>query len=158
MKLAEVFTKSMIILDLNARDKRSAIREMLQHLVDQKKLTEELARKAERGIQQRESEGSTGIGKGLAIPHAKDCTFLDKGVLGVFGRSREGIPFDSVDGGLVKIIFVVISSPDSADDHLKVMRKVARLHRDEKTLRFLAETAKPESVLEIFEEIDDGTP
>ena len=59
MKLAEIFAKPMLLLNLEARDKRSAIREMLKHLVAQKKLTEDAAKKAEKGIQEREADGST---------------------------------------------------------------------------------------------------
>ncbi len=156
MNLAEVFSKSMLLLDVKARDKRTAIREMLKHLVAQKKLTEDASKKAEKGIQDRESEGSTGIGKGLAIPHAKGCSFIDEGVIGVFGRCPDGIPFDSVDGELVKVIFLVVSAADCASEHLQVMRKVAQLHRDEKTLRFLATTMNEDSIIDIFEEIDGG--
>lgn len=158
MKLVDVFGRSSLILDLQATEKDGAIREMLALLVEAGKLDDDGAAKATEGILKRESEGSTGIGKGLAIPHAKNCEFLETGVLGVFGRSTTGVPFDAVDGEPVKVLFVVISAPESADDHLRVMRKVAMLHRDEKTLRFLATTASPDSIIDIFEEIDDGSP
>jgi mannitol/fructose-specific phosphotransferase system IIA component (Ntr-type) len=155
MKLVDLFPPSMMLLDVDFRDKKSVIKGMLQHLVAEGKLQEDALRKAERAIQKREAQGSTGIGKGLAIPHAKACPFVN-GVLGVFARSTEGIPFDSVDGGQVHILFLVLSSPESSDTHLAVMKKIAMLHRDEKTLRFLATRANQESVTEIFKEADDN--
>jgi mannitol/fructose-specific phosphotransferase system IIA component (Ntr-type) len=155
MKLVDLFPQSMMLLDMKARDKKSAIKEMLTHLVSAGKLKEEIARKAEKAVHKREGQGSTGIGKGLAIPHAKGCSFLD-GVQGVFARSRQGIPFESVDGGMVTVLFLVISSEEEADRHLLVMKKVAMLHRDEKTLRFLATSATAEGVTEILKEIDES--
>jgi len=155
MNLLDVFPKPMLLLDLKARDKKGAIRELLSHLVKEGKLSEEASKKAEKGIQKRESQGSTGVGKGLAIPHAKSCAQVE-GVLGVFGRSAEGIAFDAVDGEFVNVIFLIVSAEDQADSHLAVMRKVATLARDEKSLRFLASTGNPDGMLEIFKEIDDG--
>ena len=113
MTLVDLFPRPIWITDLKARDKKSVIKEMLQHLVQQGRLKEEGAKKAEKAVQKREGQGTTAIGKGLAIPHAKDCSFL-KDVLGVFARSMEGIPFDAVDGGLVHVVFLVISPEEKA--------------------------------------------
>ncbi|MCZ6792019.1 MAG: PTS sugar transporter subunit IIA [Planctomycetota bacterium] len=155
MKLVDLFPKTRMLLELKARDKKGVIREMLGVLVAEGRLTEEDARKAERGIQKRELQGSTGIGKGIAIPHAKNNSFMD-GVLGVFARSVDGVPFDSIDGERVNVVFLVLSSSDHAEQHLQIMKKVAMVHRDEKSLRFLAGHASSDSILEIFKEIDDG--
>ena len=155
MNLVDLFPKSRMVLDLKARDKRAAIRELLEVLVAGGELTEDEARKAERGIQKREKQGSTGIGKGLAVPHSKNSSFME-GVLGVFGRSVQGIPFDSVDGERVKVVFMLVSSSDHADQHLQVMKKIAMVHRDEKSLRYLATTGNSDGIVEIFREIDDN--
>jgi PTS system fructose-specific IIC component len=155
MTLVELFPQSTWVLDLQARDKKVAIREMLQHLVTAGKLKDDAAKKAERAVQKREGQGSTAIGKGLAIPHAKDCSFI-KEILGVFGRSREGIPFDAVDGGAVNVIFLVISPQGSEAEHLNIMKRIAKLHLDEKTLRFFARDEKLSSLQEIFKEVDDS--
>jgi mannitol/fructose-specific phosphotransferase system IIA component (Ntr-type) len=154
MKLVDLFPEAMMLLELKSRDKKSAIKEMLQHLVDQGKFKDETLKKLEKAVSKREVQGSTGIGKGLAIPHAKGCDFLD-GIFGVFARSSQGVPFDSVDGGLVYVLFLVVSSEEEADRHLKIMRKIAMLHRDEKSLRFLASPTRTESIREILKEIDE---
>jgi mannitol/fructose-specific phosphotransferase system IIA component (Ntr-type) len=155
MTLVEVFPRSMWIQELKGRDKKAVIREMLNHLVEVGKLKDDAARKVEKAIHKRESQGSTAIGKGLAIPHAKACPFV-KELLGVFGRSREGVPFDSVDGGLVHVVFLVISSEELAVQHVGLMKRIARMHLDEKTLRFLARDEKLSSMEEILEEVDDN--
>lgn len=154
MTLVEIFPPKSWIADLKARDKKSAVKEMVQHLVNLGHLKGEGAKKAEKAIQKRESEGSTAIGKGLALPHAKGCSFV-KEVLGVFARSREGLPFDAVDGGLVHVLFLVVSPEDAATQHVEIMRRIARFHSDEKTLRFLAKNEDLESLEEIFKEVDD---
>ena len=155
MKLVEVFSPPLWILDLKARDKKAAIKEMLQILVTEGHLKGDSAKKAERAVQKREGQGSTAIGKGLAIPHSKECGFIAR-VLGVFARSREGIPFDAVDGGLVHVLFLVISPEELASEHLDVMKRIARLHMDEKSLRFLEKSEIVDSLQEIFKEVDDN--
>ena len=155
MRLVELLPRSMLIMDLKAKDKKSAIRELIQKIVAQGKLKDEDSRKVERLVHKRESQGSTGIGKGLAIPHAKGCPQVDC-LLGAFARSPSGLPFDAVDGGMVHLIFLVVSPENQAEEHLSVMRKIATLHRDEKTLKFLTTTESVESVLEIFKEVDDN--
>jgi nitrogen PTS system EIIA component len=122
--------------------------------VEEGHLKEDAARKAEKAIQKRESQGSTAIGKGLAIPHAKGCPFI-KQVLGVFARTREGLAFDAVDGGLVHVFFLVISPAEQASQHLEIMKRIAKLHMDEKSLRFLARDEKLSNLPEIFKEVDD---
>jgi mannitol/fructose-specific phosphotransferase system IIA component (Ntr-type) len=155
MRLEEVFSSSLWIHDLKARDKKSAIKEMIQLLVTEGHLKGEAAKKAEKAVNKREGQGSTAIGKGLAIPHAKECAFLTE-VLGVFARSREGIPFDAVDGGLVHVLFLVMSPEELASEHVDVMKRIARLHVDEKSLRFLAKSETLDSLQEIFREVDDN--
>lgn len=155
MTLVETFPQSTWITDLKARDKKAAIKEMLQKLVSTGRLKEEAARKAEKAVQKREAQGSTAIGKGLAIPHAKDCGFIDD-VLGVFARSKDGLPFDSVDGGPVYVLFLVISPDGQAKEHLDLMRRIARLHLDEKTLKYLATDERLVSLTEIFKEADES--
>ena len=154
MKLVDLLPKSMLLMDLKAKDKKTAIREVVQRLVTHGKLKDDDARKVERLVQKRESQGSTGIGKGLAIPHAKGCPQVTE-LQGVFARSLEGVSFEAVDGGLVRVIFLVVSPEDQAAEHLSIMKKIAALHRDEKTLKFLATTQSVDAVVEIFKEVDD---
>jgi mannitol/fructose-specific phosphotransferase system IIA component (Ntr-type) len=155
MKLVDLLPRTRILMDLKAKDKKGAIREVVQCLVTEGRLKEDDARKVERAVNKRESQGSTGIGKGLAIPHAKGCNYVPQ-IQAVFARSAGGVSFDAVDGGLVHLIFLVVSPESQADVHLAIMRKIATLHRDEKTLKFLAVTASVDSVVEIFKEVDDN--
>ena len=154
MNLVDLYSNSSMLLDLQACDKQSANKEMLEYLVDQGRLQKADIKKALVAINNRESQASTGIGKGLAVPHAKNCSFVD-GLLGVYARSEEGIPYESVDGELVHLVFLVLSCGDTAEDHLDIMKRVASLHRDEKSLRFLATTTDLKQITSIFKETDE---
>jgi mannitol/fructose-specific phosphotransferase system IIA component (Ntr-type) len=154
MNLVDLYSNSSMLLDLQACDKQSANKEMLEYLVDQGRLQKADIKKALVAINNRESQASTGIGKGLAVPHAKNCSFVD-GLLGVYARSEEGIPYESVDGELVHLVFLVLSCGDTAEDHLGIMKRVASLHRDEKSLRFLATTTDSKQITSIFKETDE---
>ncbi len=115
MKLVDLLPKTMLVMDLKAKDKKGTIRELVGRLVAEDRLKEEDAKKVEKAVNKRESQGSTGIGKGLAIPHAKDCSHISQ-ILGVFARSANGVSFDAVDGGPVHLIFLVVSPESKADD------------------------------------------
>ena len=154
MNLLELFPKKHFIMDLKARDQKGAFKEMIEHLVAAEAISDETGKKLERAVNKRESEGSTGIGKGLAIPHAKACKAIDK-LVAVFARSSEGVNFNAVDGEPVNLVFLVCSPLEQADQHLIIMRKIAAMHKDEKTLKFLRTTDKVENIFAILEEIDE---
>ena len=154
MNLVELYSASSMLLELKARDKQSANEEMLDYLVGEGRLAEGAVKDVLKAIKKREEHSSTGIGKGLAVPHAKGCAVVD-GLLGVYARSEEGIPYESVDGELVHLLFLVLSSDEAADLHLGIMKRIATLHRDEKSLRYLATSADPKQIIEIFREADE---
>ena len=154
MNLVELYPPSSMLLDLQARDKQSANEEMLEHLVGQGKLDQGAVKDALKAIRKRETQASTGIGKGLGVPHAKGCNFID-GLLGVYARSEEGLPYESVDGEPAHLLFLVLSSQETAELHLEIMKRVATLHRDEKSLRYLATSDDPKRITDIFREADE---
>ena len=155
MNLLNIFPEERFMMDLKARDKKSAFKEMIQYLQEISVITEDEGKKLEKAVNKRESEGTTGIGKGLAIPHAKNCNFISDMVT-VYARSKEGVNFNAVDGGLAHLVFFVASPNELSDKHLQIMKKIATLHRDDKTLKFLKQTDRVKSVSEILKEIDDN--
>ena len=76
-------------------------------------------------LQQRENLGSTGIGDGVAIPHGKIPELDD--LIVAFGRSMEGVPYDSVDGKPVHLFFLLLAPENSAGQHLKVLAKISKM-------------------------------
>jgi PTS system fructose-specific IIC component len=154
MKLLELFPRQNILLDLKARDTKGTFKEIIAHLEQTGAVTEEVGKKLERAVTKRESEGSTGVGKGLALPHAKGCSFISE-MIAVYARSKTGVSFNAVVGASAHLVFFVASPVHLADQHLVVMKKIVTLHRDDKTLKFLKTSDKIESVLEILREIDE---
>lgn len=154
MNLRDLISEETVLPEMVARDKRAAIHELVEFLRECKGLEEDTAHKVETAIMRREKQGTTGIGKGVAIPHAKNCAHVD-GVVAALGISQAGIPFAALDGEPVNLVFLVASSKGAEEKHLKIMRKIAYLARDEKTNRFLATTKDFSSLSEILAEVDD---
>ena len=153
MNLSQLIPPELVVEDMKATEKKLAIRELLAHLVQLRRISAEIAKKLERAVIRRESQGSTGIGKGLAIPHMKNCSHVSE-VMAIFGRAKAGIPFDAIDGEPVHLLFLVISPSGAESDHVAVMKKIASIGRDEKTNRYLTNSEDLASITEIFKEVD----
>src|SRR6185295_17282707 len=86
-------------------------------------------------IMKREELGSTGIGRGVAVPHTKHPS-VEK-LVGTVGVSAEGLDFNSLDGEKVQLFFLLISPPDRPGDHLRALENISRQLRDDTFCRFL---------------------
>ena len=127
MKIADLLTDRVVIPELQAGDKAEALDEMTTVLaeahpgIDRARLREML--------EDRERLGSTGIGGGVAIPHARLPGLT--GVLAVFGRSSRGVDFDAVDGAPTRLFFLLVAPEDSSGMHLKALARIARLLKEQ---------------------------
>ena len=122
MKILEVMPKEAILDDLKSQNKKSVLEELVVPLVGITGMSQE---NLARVLMERERLGSTGIGGGIGIPHGK-IKGLETLVLG-FGLSRKGIDFESIDGQLTHIFFVLITPEDSTGLHLKLL-EIGRAH------------------------------
>jgi PTS system fructose-specific IIA component/PTS system nitrogen regulatory IIA component len=82
-------------------------------------------------ILDREDLGSTGIGRGLAIPHTKHPSVQN--TVGIVGHAPDGIDFDSLDGRPVRNVVLLISPPDQTQQHLRAMQQIVRIYRESPT-------------------------
>ncbi|MFQ5451147.1 MAG: PTS sugar transporter subunit IIA [Nitrospinaceae bacterium] len=127
MKINEILKKDFILADLTGKDKVSVLREMTDFLgktgaiKNKQTLFESLI--------EREKLGSTGIGENVAIPHAKSDEIND--ILAMFGRSVEGIDFDSLDKKPVYFVCLVIAPANSTGHHLKALARISRLLKNQ---------------------------
>lgn len=101
---------------------------------------------------ERETLGSTGIGDGVAIPHGKSAG-LER-LVAAFGRSRKGVPFDSLDGQPAHLFFVIMAPEYSAGMHLKALARISRLLKDERFRRSLLEAADADELRRVLQEED----
>jgi PTS system fructose-specific IIC component/PTS system nitrogen regulatory IIA component len=123
LRLQDLFPPARIKCRLEAEDKAEVFEELVDLLVSQYRLDSRDA--ILEAIRRREEKMSTGIKRGIAIPHAK--TPFTKGVIGVLGISPQGIDYESLDGKPVHVLFLLVSSEEDAGSHLAVLKKIALL-------------------------------
>lgn len=102
----------------------------------------------------REELGSTGIGRGIAVPHTKHPS-VDQ-LTGTVGISQEGVDFQSLDGEPVQLFFLLVSPPDRPGDHLRALENISRQLRDDTFCRFLKQAKSTDDVKTLLEEADNN--
>jgi PTS system fructose-specific IIA component/PTS system nitrogen regulatory IIA component len=154
MKFADFVSREAVRADLAADDKESVIREIAQALLDAGKVSASEFDGIVKAILKREDLGSTGIGRGVAVPHTKHPS-VDR-LIGAVGVSTEGVDFDSLDGEKVNLFFLLISPPDRPGDHLRALENVSRQLRNESFCKFLKQAKTPEEILQLLDEADNN--
>ncbi len=155
MQLTDVLKPEVVKMELKARTRDEAIRELVELLAKTGGLRQGDVESMTAAILKRESLGSTAIGKGVAIPHAKAPTAHQ--FVAALGRSTQGIEFASIDGKPVNLVFVLASPPDSQRAHLKALAHISRLlMREDLSARILA-AADATEVLAIIAEGESET-
>ena len=153
MKFADFVSRGAIRAQLNAVDKEGAIREMVQALVEAGKVQAAQFESIVKAILKREELGSTGIGRGVAVPHTKHPS-VDR-LVGTVAVSSTGVDFASLDGETVNLFFLLISPPDRPGDHLRALENISRQLRDDTFCRFLKQAKTPEEIQQLLDEADN---
>ncbi|WP_025321887.1 PTS sugar transporter subunit IIA [Deferrisoma camini] len=151
MNLLEFLPRERILPHLKARDKEGVLAELVEVLVAEHKVRD--GRQAVQVLLDRERLGSTGIGEGIAIPHGK-LRDLDE-LVAVFGRSPEGVEFDSMDGAPVHLFFLLMAPENSASTHLKALARISRLLKDRSFREELLQADSQEELYEIIAREDE---
>ena len=154
MKFADFVSREAIRAELAARDKEGAIREMAQALLDAGKIAADEFESIVKAILKREELGSTGIGRGVAVPHTKHPS-VDR-LVGMVAVSHEGVEFASLDGETVQLFFLLISPPDRPGDHLRALENISRQLRDDTFCRFLKQAKSAEDIQQLLDEADNN--
>ena len=105
-----------------------------------------------KAILKREELGSTGIGRGVAVPHTKHPS-VNK-LVGTVAVSAEGIDFNSLDGEKVQLFFLLISPPDRPGDHLRALENISRQLRDDTFCKFLKQAKTADDIRQLLDEAD----
>lgn len=121
----DIFAEAQITLDLPVASKKEALKSLAQLLALEVNVHESAIYAA---INERETLGTTGIGQGLAIPHAR-IEGVDR-VVGVLARLAQPVEYDAVDGKNVDVIFMLVAPLDAGSDHLRALASASRLLRD----------------------------
>lgn len=152
MTLSTLLTRDLVITDLPSAERDVVVREVVKRLVELDKIPERSAKTVVKGILEREAIGSTGIGRGIAIPHTKTRVVEEPVV--AFVRLPEPIPYGSTDGAPVHSLFFVISPLKDAEKHVAILRWVSVVARSDYYTRILSNTRDPDSLHSLFREID----
>jgi mannitol/fructose-specific phosphotransferase system IIA component (Ntr-type) len=155
MKLADLFSKAAIADSLEARDKKGALKELVEVLKASRKPAPFKGPEVLEALLKREGIGSTGMGSGVAVPHAK----LDgvPSLMGAFGRHKAGLDYGAVDGEKVHLVFLIVSPPSEANAHLDALKRISAAVRQANVAKFLKAAKSSKEIHEIFREIDEGT-
>ncbi|MCK4966670.1 PTS sugar transporter subunit IIA [bacterium] len=146
MKISEILNESRIKVNFKSKNKSDAIKEMVGVLENSDSVlnNEEVLN----SVLSREKAMTTGIGNGIAIPHGKSNYVKD--MVASLGIVKEGIPFDSIDGKPVNIIFTLISPSRFSGPHIKALSLVSRLLNNEKTRKKILECTTPREVFSLL--------
>jgi PTS system fructose-specific IIA component/PTS system nitrogen regulatory IIA component len=153
MKFADFVSVDAIRSDLQSDTKETVVREMVEALLEAGKIATTEVESIVKAIMKREDLGSTGIGRGVAVPHTKHPS-VDR-LVGTVGISRAGVDFESLDGEKVQLFFLLISPPDRPGDHLRALENISRQLRDDMFCKFLKQAKTREDVQHLLEETDD---
>jgi len=137
-----------VLLDIQARSKEGVLREMAEALQVQcpQVRLEDLCQV----LHEREQIGSTGVGSGVALPHGK-VKGLER-IHYCFGRSQEGISFDSIDNQPVHFVFMILSPLDVAEEYLKTLARASRLLKQPERRRQLRQAATKQEIIALFQQ------
>jgi mannitol/fructose-specific phosphotransferase system IIA component (Ntr-type) len=154
MNFSDFIEVSAIRADLKAEDKESAIEELVEALVQSGGVKPEDKMSIVDAVMKREELGSTGIGRGVAVPHTKHPSV--NRLIGTVGISRHGVDFNSLDGEKVHIFFLLVSPPDRPGDHLRALENISRQLRDDTFCRFLRQSQTVEDIKQLLDEADNN--
>ncbi len=153
MKINDLLQKNLMIMDLQATDKQSAIEEMVQRLYEEKIISNIEEFKA--GILAREAQTSTGLGDGVAMPHAKNAAVLQPAVL--FAKSPQGLDYEALDGQPTSLFFMIAAPEGANDTHLQALAALSGRLIDADFLTKLNQAQTPEDVQMLFAEEKETT-
>ncbi|MGG0703439.1 PTS fructose transporter subunit IIABC [Bacillus paramobilis] len=148
MKITELLKRDTVIMNLTASNKEAVIDELVEKLEGANRLNSKAEFKE--AILKRESQSTTGIGEGIAIPHAKTKAVKQPAIC--FGRSVSGINYESLDGQPAHLFFMIAASEGANNTHLETLSRLSTLLMDEEFRKQLLEAKDEEELLRLFDE------
>src|SRR5713226_10097226 len=152
MRMSDFVVREAIGPELSATTKEGVIREMVEDLKAAGYFKTGEPEDIVKAILKRELLGSTGIGRGVAIPHTKHNS-VDR-LIGTVSLSKSGVAFDSLDGEPVYVFVLLISPQDRPGDHLRALENVSRCLRDDNFVNALRQATTREEVSQLLDKVD----
>ena len=154
MKFADFVSPEAIRADLKSDEKEGVMGLLAVGLLAAGKRAAGELESIIRAIMKREELGSTGIGRGVAVPHTKHPS-VDQ-LIGTVAVSSHGVDFDSLDGERVQLLFLLISPPDRPGDHLRALENISRQLRNDSFCRFLKQAKSADDIQLLLNEADNN--
>lgn len=154
MKLSDFMMPEAFVPNLVGAEREDVIRELVESLAEAGGLTKKDVDEVVSQIVEREKQGSTGIGKGIAVPHIKHDSV--KQIVGTIGVSRDGIDFASLDKAPVFSVLLLISPSNDPDRHLQAMEKLFSHLQQDMFRKFLRQAETREAIEELIREADEA--
>jgi mannitol/fructose-specific phosphotransferase system IIA component (Ntr-type) len=155
MKLADIVCFDAIIAQLESTKRDAVIGELVQSLCDHTTLPEADAKALTKAVIKRENEASTGIGKGVAVPHVKHESISEP--VAAMGCSQYGIDFASLDKQPVYSVFLLLSPVSDPDKHLQAMETIFKNLQKEDFRRFIRQAQTREEIIEAIKDADSDS-
>ena len=153
MKLSDIIVTDAIIPNLQATTRDEAIDELVAALAEAGAIAKGKVGDVIEAIKAREAQATTGIGKGVSLPHAKLKGM--KKPMATIGRSSSGIDFASLDSKPVYTVILLLSSPDSPDEHLQAMEAIFKHVQRDIFRKFLRQSETKEAIIDLIHEADE---
>ncbi|MBT3198749.1 MAG: PTS sugar transporter subunit IIA [Phycisphaerales bacterium] len=153
MKLSDIIVEEAIVADLKATTRDEAIDELVAAMAESGAIAKSKVKTVTEAIRAREAQATTGIGKGVSLPHAKLPGI--KKPIGTIGRSSEGIDFSSLDGQPVYSVILLLSSPDCPDEHLQAMEAIFKHIQRDIFRKFLRQSETKAAIIDLIHEADE---
>jgi len=150
MKLSRFCDEGLISFELKSKEKDTVIEELV-NLASKSKLVKD-KNELLKAVLEREKLVTTGVGYGVAFPHAKSKAV--KGIVISFGRSDQGIDFDAMDKKLVHLFFLIAAPEDAIGSHLNVMARLSYIMKSEENREKLLKIKSPKELLEILDSVE----
>lgn len=154
MVLANVVTEETVKLNVSGVDKWTLIEDLVDMIVRSGRASDREALLS--AVMDREQQGSTGLEQGIAIPHARSEGV--EGVVGALAVSIDGIDFDSADGKLAHLIFLIVAPPNESTKYLKTLSAITFIGKSESKISGLMSASSPGDVVSILEENGEPSP
>ena len=151
MKIQDLLRKDVMLLDLQATEKKAVIEEMIQILVDHGYVTDFETFKE--GILAREALTSTGLGDGIAMPHSKNAAVKEATVL--FAKSNKGVDYESLDGQPTDLFFMIAAPEGANDTHLAALAELSQYLMKDGFADKLRQVTSPDQVIELFDQASE---
>ncbi|MGB4269065.1 MAG: PTS sugar transporter subunit IIA [Spirochaetota bacterium] len=152
MVLTDYLNKKTILINPSVKDRWELIESMLDVAIKNKAIKSEYREAIKKTLFEREKSMSTGIGKGVAIPHCS-CPYVDDVVM-IMALSKKGINFDSIDNTPVHIAILLIVPKDKISQHIKTLANIAKLMSDDTLREALSNARDAQDIIKILKEYE----